>query len=338
MAEFSKKRNKVYLFYIFLPFFIFGCAGKYHKYEESRFLLNTLISITIYDKDINKAKTAAQDSFAEIERIDRNINSHSENGEIYRLNNSNGEFIELSEETMSLLKKSIEIGHETNGKYDITIAPLFEAWNFEQEENASLPDRKVLGEKIKLVNYKNIIIEGNRAKLLKNGTKIETGGFLKGYAMYRAREILKKQKIESAFISATSTIETIGIKPNGEKWKIGLQNPSDIGEYLDILELSDMAIGVAGDYQTYIEVNGKKYHHILNTKTGYPVEGIKMVVILAKTGYEADMYDTAIFAAGLEAGTKIMKKHNFPGIIVDGDNNVHYIGDFKRYLKKEALK
>lgn len=331
MTEFRRSVISAILF-LFLVV-IFGCGKDEEKYTESRFLFNTLITITLYSENEVIGKNALKKAFEEIERIDKEINNHTKGSDIDNINSSRGQNIKVHPETINLLERALLVCRETKGKFDITISPVFELWGFEKETQR-LPDNKDLTEKLKHVNYNNIVIEGNKVQLKDPETKIEAGSFLKGYALYNAGELLKKEKIKGAFISATSTIVTVGSKPKNNKWKIAIQNPDKEGDYLHILEVEGKSVGVAGDYQTFIEVEGKRYHHILDPATGYPITGVRMVVLICDNGYTADMYDTAIFAMGLEEGMKLMKEKNLDGMILDSIGKIHFIGEYEKYISK----
>ncbi|EHO20344.1 hypothetical protein HMPREF9466_00955 [Fusobacterium necrophorum subsp. funduliforme 1_1_36S] len=154
---------------------------------------------------------------------------------------------------------------------------------FEQPERAKIPGKISLEKSLKEVDFDKVIIQGNRLKLLSPVKEIDTGSFLKGYALARAEKVLQEKGLKSAFISSISSIDLLGSKPGGKPWRIALENPENINEMLGILSLKDKALGVSGDYQTYVEIQGKRYHHILDKATGYPVTDKKWWLFFAKT-------------------------------------------------------
>ncbi|MGL6170158.1 MAG: FAD:protein FMN transferase, partial [Fusobacteriaceae bacterium] len=125
--------------------------------------------------------------------------------------------------------------------------------------------------------------------------EIDTGAFLKGYAVEKAKEKMVDKGLKSGFVSSISSIATIGIKPDGTPWRVGIQDPENPEKILGIIDLNDESMGVSGDYQTYVEIAGKRYHHILDKDTGFPVQDKKMVVVVNKNGLMADLLSTALF-------------------------------------------
>ncbi|BDU51280.1 FAD:protein FMN transferase [Haliovirga abyssi] len=319
---------------LIILFNLFGC-NSIKKIEKEKFLFGTFIKITVFSENKTLAENSVKKAFDEITRVQDEYNPYKKGSKFYNLNHNSGKYIKVSNEEIMMLKDAIKMSELTNGKYDITIAPIMKLWNFKEEKAKALPNQKKLKEKLNLVDYKKIKIDNNFVKIGKN-QEIDTGSFLKGYAIYRAREILKKNGIKSAFISAISSIEVIGEKPNNKKWKIGIQNPENKEKILKILEVSNVSIGVSGDYQTYKIINGKKYHHLIDATTGYPARENKMVVILAKNSYIADLYSTALFPLKKE---KILKIVNFnkdlEAMIVDKNMNISYSSNFENYISKE---
>ncbi|MBZ4683171.1 MAG: FAD:protein transferase [Fusobacteriales bacterium] len=325
------KINKIII--LFLMIVILGCGTKVEKYEKTEFAFGTLIKIIIYEKNIKLAEEATNKAFEEIKRIDTNYNTKVENSLFYKLNSSKNKEIILAEEAKILMKKVLEVSKESDEMYDITVSPLLELWGFYNEEaKVKIPSKEELENTLKLVNYKNIIIDNNKMYLKNKEQKIDTGSFLKGYAIYKAKEVLKSEGINSAFISALSSIELIGDK-QGKNWRIGLQNPNNPKEILKILSISDRAIGVSGDYQTYVEIDGKRYHHILNPKTGYPSSENKMVVIVADNAFLADIYSTALFSFNYKKIFDFIKKYNgMEAFVVDKNNNIHISDGLKENI------
>ena len=331
-----KWKNSILLF--ILCIFSFGaCAPKeMKKYEESKFLFGTYIKIVSYAESAGLAKKGMQAAFEEVERIDKRYNSKTEGSLIYQLNHSPNHEIELDAEGIFLLhevKKAYELSHK---KYDVTISPLMELWGFEDEGKAKVPSQKEIEATQPSIDFDKVKIEGNKVKLLSPVKEIDTGSFLKGYALKKAREAMQKQGIQSAFISSISSIELLGTKPEGKPWRVALENPQDQREMLGVLTLSDKAIGVSGDYQTFLEINGKKYHHILDKTTGYPVPDKKMVVVLCKDGLEADIYSTTFFLMPTEELLNYANSQNdLDVLIVDKDMKFHMSSNFEKYFSKK---
>ena len=331
-----KMKNKLIVFiFLLLSVFLISCSRKIEKIEESKFLFGTYIKIIVYSNNKEKAIQSIEKAFNEIQRIDEKYNSKSEGSLIYNLNNSDNKTVKLDEEGIKIfegVKKAYELSEH---KYDITIAPLLELWGF-TDETIELSDLKLPTKEE--IDFTKTFVDFDKVKISNDGTltiespvkEIDTGSFLKGYAISKAREILKDDGIKSAFITSISSIEVIGTKPENKLWKIGLQNPENPSEMIGIVSLKDRAMGVSGDYQTYVEIDGKMYHHILDKDTGYPVQDKKMVVVLCNNAFDADLLSTTFFLMPIDKVISYVdSRKDLDVLIVDKDMNIIASKNFK---------
>ena len=167
-------------------------------------------------------------------------------------------------------------------------------------------------------------MEGNKLTLEEPVSEIDTGSFLKGYAVERAKVKMKELGITSAFITSISSIDVIGTKPEGKPWRIGVQNPDAPDQIIGVVELNDQGMGVSGDYQTYVEIDGKRYHHILDKTTGYPINDKRMVLVVCDNAFMADMYSTAFFTMSIEKIINYAENdQKMRVLIVDKDMKTH---------------
>lgn len=329
-------KTKILSFIVILTLFLISCGKKeVQRFEESRFLFGTYIKIIVYDSDKDFATKSIDKAFAEIQRIDEKFNSKTEGSLIYNLNTTDNKTVKLDEEGLKLfdgVSKAYEIsGH----KYDVTIAPLLELWGFTEDSielpNLKLPSKEELEFTKRFVDYEKVKISDDGTMTLEAPVKeIDTGSFLKGYALARAKEVLKAEGVKSAFVTAISSIDIIGEKPENKPWKIGLQNPQDPSRILAIVSVKDRAMGVSGDYQTYVEIDGKMYHHILDKDTGYPIEDKKMVAVLCDNAFDADLYSTTFFLMPIDKVIEyVNSKENLDVLIVDKDMKIITSKNFK---------
>ena len=329
-------KTKILSFIVILTLFLISCGKKeVQRFEESRFLFGTYIKIIVYDSDKDFATKSIDKAFAEIQRIDEKFNSKTEGSLIYNLNTTDNKTVKLDEEGLKLfdgVSKAYEIsGH----KYDITIAPLLELWGFTEDSielpNLKLPSKEELEFTKRFVDYEKVKISDDGTMTLEAPVKeIDTGSFLKGYALARAKEVLKAEGVKSAFVTAISSIDIIGEKPENKPWKIGLQNPQDPSQILAIVSVKDRAMGVSGDYQTYVEIDGKMYHHILDKDTGYPIEDKKMVAVICDNAFDADLYSTTFFLMPIDKVIEyVNSKENLDVLIVDKDMKIITSKNFK---------
>lgn len=308
---------------LILPIFILSCSKEVQKIENSKFLFGTYISITVYDKDEKLANRAIEAAFQEIERIDNKFNSKVKGSIIDNLNSGKEKKVKLDEEGVYLfqnLKKIYELSH---GKYDVTIGPLLDVWNFGAKEQRELPKIEELKKAMEYIGFSKIVLDGNELYYSEDKVEIDTGSFLKGYAVEKAKETMRNLGVTSAFISSISSIETINTKPDGKNWRIGVENPENPKELLGIVELNNEGMGVSGDYQTYIEIDGKRYHHIIDKTTGFPVEDKKMIVVISDNAFFSDMYSTAFFTMPVGEILDYSDKNNLGVLIVDKDMKIY---------------
>jgi len=322
---------------IFILLLLIGCGKKEKKkIVEKKFAFGTMIDMVVYSENTTQAKKAMDLAFEEIERIDDKFNTHKEDSLIYKLNHNPGKFFELDSEGLYLFSGAKQTYNLSKTKYDITITPLMKVWGFfDESDKVKIPKKDQLEKAIKMVDYKNLEVTGNKIRLKTSKNEVDTGSFLKGYAIHRAKVVLAENGVEHAFISAISSIETLNTKPEGKSWKVGLQNPEDPSKIYHIVGVNDKSMGVSGDYQIYVEIDGKKYHHLIDRDTGYPVRDRKMVVVIGEDGFFADMYSTAFFSMPIEdIIAYVNSTENLDVMIVKADMSEVYSDGFKKYMIK----
>ena len=328
------KNSKIFILLVFL--LLISCKkSELKKVEAEQFIFGTSIRVVIYDKDENKAKNLIDETFKIMSGIEHKYNSRDEDSVIYKLNKDPIIQQKIDSELYLLVSDAIKVSELTKGKFDITIGPIMSLWGFDNLDIDRVPTKNEIIRTLELVNYKDIKLTKNSIALGKIGQKIDTGSFLKGYAIAQGKKFLEKQGIENAMITAVSSIETIGGKPDGKPFKIGVQNPKNSDELLYTIDLKDKALGVAGDYQTFVEIGGKKYHHIIDGTNGYPSNYNSMILLLGNNSYDCDLYDTALFMLPAEEILKIIKsKPEFEVFIVDKQGKQYFSSNIKKYLKK----
>lgn len=246
-----------------LIFFLLGCSKA--PYRESRFLLGTIVEITIAEESAPRARRAAETAFQRIKRIEDLMSIYREDSEVSSLNREAGkEAQKVSPELFALVKKSLQYSEITEGAFDITVGLLEKTWGFENKE-FRLPRGEELERDLLLVNYKDVLIDEEREsiRLAKEGMKIDLGGVAKGYAVEEALKELKKSGINEALVNAGGDIQGMGQR----EWKVGLKHPRKRGEILTILKLRNQAVATSGDYEKFFLREGKRYHHLIDPRT-----------------------------------------------------------------------
>ncbi|MBE7012117.1 MAG: FAD:protein FMN transferase [Ruminococcaceae bacterium] len=286
-------------------------SNKNNKYEKQEFIMDTTCSITLYGKECEAAGNAI---FDEIRRIDSLMNMHDEKSEISRINRAKAnEKIKVSNDTYYVLKTALEICRESDGAFDITIAPVTSLWDFKSGK-AEIPSEESIKNALLCVGYYNIVLDGNNTVYkLKDESCIDLGAAAKGYAGDKALEVAKKYSLTGGIIDLGGNILCFGENPTGDngKWKVGIQTPfKQTGTYEKIIEIDNKTVVTSGTYQRYFEKSGKIYHHIIDPETGYPSrQKYNSVTIVADSSLKADCLATAIFVMG-EKGKNLAKKYN----------------------------
>ena len=308
------------IFFLF-PFILLSCSkNRLIEKKYTFFPLHTVVNITLVDSDINKIKRGKRIVEDEFRRVERKFGIFNKESEIFLINRFAGiKPVKVSSEVIKLIKFSIEFSRKTSGMFDIAIAPLEFLWGFYEGYEKKVPNKKELEKVLKLVNYKNIVIDENKGTvfLKKKGMEIDLSSFIKGYAVDKVIEKLKKVGLKGCLVEAGGDLRFFGRNLRGRKWRIGIRHPRRLNEIYKIIELDDRAVATSGDYENYFVKNGERYHHILNPETGYPVKDIVSVTVVAKDCITADLLSTAIFVLGKEKGLRLANKmENVDALIV----------------------
>ncbi len=301
------KKNRLLLYLLSVYILILsGCSLKTQEpISKTGIYFDTVIQIDIYDS--NDTKLLDQ-CFEYCQVFEQTISRTIETSEIYQINHAKGSPVEVSDVTLELIQKGIEYGDLTNGKFDITIAPLMELWDF-KNNTGNVPDATAIQEALSHVNYKSIAIDGNKVSLTDSKAAIDLGGIAKGYMADYLKDYLIDEGIESALINLGGNILTIGSKPDDTPFNLGIQKPFDKqGTAITSVKVTDSSVVSSGVYERYFEVDNTLYHHILDTATGYPCgNGLLGVTILSRDSVDGDALSTSCFVLGLEEGKKLIE-------------------------------
>ncbi|MDB5111714.1 MAG: FAD:protein transferase [Mucilaginibacter sp.] len=263
----------------------------------------------------------------EIQRIEALLTTFNDNSETNRINQNAGiSPVEVSSETFNLIERSIRLSDITQGAFDITYGSIDKRlWNFDQQMT-SLPDKETAKKMVRLINFRNIVLdrEANSVYLKERGMRIGFGGIGKGYAAERAKEVMKQQGVKSGVVNASGDLAAWGLQPNGKQWTIGIANPNSSHEIFSYLSISDMAVATSGNYEKFIIVEGKKYSHTIDPRTGLPIRGIKSVTIITTNAEIADAMATPVMIMGIRTGLDLINQmKNIEAVIIDDDDRMY---------------
>ena len=289
----------------------------------------------MYGEDASKA---SDEVFDKLQWLEKTMTINGSGSEIDTLNDMAGkEGVKLTHESIYVLETAKKYSELSGGAFDVTVGPLVKSWGI-FTENPKVPGKDEVSNLLKLVNYKNIIVDKSTltAKLEKPGQIADLGGIAKGYAGDEAVKIYKKYGITSAYINLGGNVVVLGSKPDGTDWKVGVQNPrAENGKFIGILNLSDKTVVTSGDYERYFEKDGVRYHHILDPKTGYPSDsGLISTTIVADNSIDADALSTATFVLGLDKGMRLIESLNgIDAIFITKDKKVYVTDGLKDRFK-----
>ena len=281
-----------------------------------------------------EAKTATETDFflkkavEEIARIEALLSTYQETSETNLINKNAGlKPVKVSDEVFSLIKRSIKISEITDGTFDITYGSIDQRfWNFDTEMT-ELPDEVLARKSIALIDYRNIILNTEeKTVFLKNkGMRIGFGGIGKGYAAEKTKNLLKNLGVKAGIINASGDLSCWGIPENGKPWTIGIAHPDFSDLPFSTLEVTDLSVATSGNYEKFVMIDGKRYSHTINPKTGFPVHEIKSVTVISPNAEISDALATPITILGTEKGLALINQlKDIECIIIDDDNKFYY--------------
>lgn len=311
-----EKKVRVFTVLICLLLLTTGCrreqtAAGYKEVEKTGFLMGTLVTLKVFDRDADKSSRAADKAFARIREIESLMSLNIEDSQVNNINEWAGiRPVEVSHDTLKVVEKGIYYGQLSEGLFDITVGPLARLWGI-GTENPQIPGSTRINNALGLVDYRDVEInqETKEIFLKRPGMVIDLGGIAKGYAADEAKKVLMAEGIEHAIINLGGNVLTVGPKHDGGPWNIGIKDPyNPNGSLLGFVRIQDKTVVTSGDYERYFEKDGKRYHHILNPYTGFPGNNeIKGVTLIAHSSFDADALSTTVFLLGVEKGMQLVE-------------------------------
>jgi len=314
-----------WIFIISLTFFINSCSKK--EIEQTKVVMGTFGRVMVEGGTENIVQSALD----EMERIDKLLSDYRQDSEITVLNESAGlKPITVSVDTLKVIKLAIDIAHKTDGAFNPAIGAItIKLWNFGRNE--ILPTRLQISDALKLIDYRDIEINGQTIFLKKKGMAIDLHGIGKGYAVDTSSELLKKHDIKKGIVSIGGDIRIWG-----KNRTVGIKNPfkKEAVFATFITDNDEMAISTSGDYERFFERDGVKYSHIINPETGMPQRDFSSVTVICRCRNAiADAVATAIFAGGKSSLGNISKTFEDIGIfIIFPDGSVYFNDKFSKYV------
>lgn len=311
-----------------------GCSKKVaDPVSRSSFLLNTFITVTLYDTQDETILDGCMDLCSDYEKL---LSKTQESSEIYRLNHRDrGErTITVSDKTAQVLARGLEYSRISRGAFDITIEPLSTLWDF-TGKSPHVPARNEIQADLKKVGYENVVLKGNQVTFQNDDTTLDLGAIAKGFIADEMKAYLEDKGVKSAVINLGGNVLCVGERPDGQPFKIGLQKPyATHTETVATLKIVDMSVVSSGVYERHFVEDGVNYHHILDPRTGYPYEnGLVQVSIISPMSVDGDGLSTTCFALGLEDGTRLIESMDqIYGIFLTEDGQLHFTEGAEDFL------
>lgn len=303
-----------------------GCGGEKEVSSQSSqvFAMDTVMLLTVYGDQAQQGLDQAEQAIQKLEKL---WSATDENSEIWALNHSGGNWVELSEDTREILSRGLELCALTDGALDLTAYSAVQAWGFPTGAYR-VPDEAELEQLVGTIDYTQLELDEQTGQArLPGGMSLDLGAVAKGRLGEVLSQDLKEMGVTSALLELGGNIQTVGTKPDGSRWRVGIQDPnSQEGGYLAIVEVADQAVVTSGDYQRYFEQDGQTYCHIMDPATAAPADsGVDSVSIVGSDGTVCDALSTALFVMGEEKGSQFWKDHpelDFEAIFVSQDGTI----------------
>jgi thiamine biosynthesis lipoprotein len=292
--------------------------------------MGTKIDIIAYTNeavDIVQTHAAIDRAMQEIERLEAELSEWRPSSDVGRVNQAQGHWVSVSNDTVAVIDKALWIGRKSQGAFDITFRSMGDLWKFGTAQDAEPrpPSADEVRRARALIDYRRVELDTKTGRVrLPKGRKMGLGGIAKGYIVDRVVAVLRGAGLRSFLVQAGGDLYAAGRKPDGTRWSTGIQDPrAPEGESFATLELEDHAFSTAGDYARAYVFGSKRYHHIIDPRTGYPATASRSVTLFAPDALTADMLDDAVFILGPEKGLALVGGFEGVGaVIVDAHNEV----------------
>lgn len=306
-----------------------GCSSSYESYITSGFYFNTIITVTILEP---VKEDIVDECLAIAEKYENYFSTTITDSDVYKINHSGGSPVTVHDETIELLKLGIAYGELSDGRFDITIGALSDLWDIstkallEKTDASMIPSDADIASALLSIDYHNVKIDGNEVTLLDPNARIDLGGIAKGYIADKMKAFLNEEGITNGYINLGGNVLALGGKEDGSPYTIGIQTPfASDNSAIASVEVADLTVVSSGIYERCFTVDDTLYHHILDTKTGYPYDnGLASVTIITKHSVDGDALSTTCFSLGLEDGMALIESlEGTEAIFITTDNDIH---------------
>ena len=301
-------------------------------FQRSFIKMGSAFDLTLVANNQVEADQLFKQAIAEIDRIERLISSWDQSSETSQVNQMAGkEAVKVAKELYDLVFRAKAIAQLTNGAFDPTYASVDKIWTFDGRD-VEQPKAEIISASVAKIGFDKIVFDPLESSIYLplQGMKIGFGAIGKGYAADRVKSLLQNQGVAAGIVNASGDMSAWGIQPNGEPWQVGLINPKNKDKVFAWFPVKNQAVVTSGDYEKFILINGKRYGHIINPKTGFPSQGVISCTVFATKAELADALSTALFVMGVETGIDFINQLNqVEAIMIDDTGKVHISKNIK---------
>ena len=303
---------------------LFSCARTEIPMSRTEYVLGTSCSITVHD---HATKETLDACFSRLHEIDLRMSVNAPGSELDEVNAAAGaRAIHVTEDVFMVMKRALELARISGGLFDPTVGPLVKLWGI-NTDHARVPAIAEIAGARSLIDWRKVVLDdaAQTVFLSRPGMSLDVGGVAKGFAADEAARILSTRGVRAALIDLGGNILAMGKKPGGIPWRIGVQNPdAPRGTYFGIATVVNKTLVTSGVYERFFWKNGKRYHHIMDTRTGYPIDnGIASVTVITDKSFDADGVTLTLFSLGPAKGLELGKKLGVEVIMVMADHRIY---------------
>jgi FAD:protein FMN transferase len=295
-----------------------GCEERPQPTSHTQLLMGTVVDIVVYAPP-RLAEPAIEAAFAEMRRIEQLMSPNMEQSDVWRLSHADGP-LTVSADTAAVLQLGLQVAHQSGGAFDLTLGALKRIWGVESDA-PRLPDETEIAAALRGIGPDALQLDGHEVVKKTAALEIDLGGVAKGYALDRAIAVLQAAGIRHASVNAGGDLRLLGDRGD-RPWRIGIQHPRRSDELLATLDLTDTSVVTSGDYERFFELDGVRYHHLFDPKTGRPAHGCQSVTVVTDQAMRADALATAAFVLGPERGLAFLEQQQVEGILVSATGEV----------------
>lgn len=314
-------------------------AARAATLKDPRGAMGSKFEITAVHADPEKARAAIDAAYAEIERIEAFLSEWRESSKVSEINRLAGTApVEVSKELLHLVRRSLKVSALTDGAFDVTFHSVGRLWNF-KSKSAPIPTGESIRAALADTGYRHVVLDEARSTVFldRKGTRVGFGAIGKGYAANRAVFVLKEHGVTGGVVNAGGDLVVFGTQESGRPWRVGIANPLEKNRVFAWLETTEQAVVTSGNYENFIEVDGRRLSHILDPRTGWPVTELRSVTVVCPDGEVADALATGVSVLGVEKGLALVNRLNgVEAMLVDASGKIHFSRGLEAMLTKEG--